>query len=219
MQLELKTDPHRLRSVLRAEPGEYDGLPLFPAIQIAATPINVHPDRAAVAAALLFRHSIAGVFAMQPGCSPLACAAIRSWFAPTDVQVLTVDLTPSRIVSGSAQLHVLAQGVNDGAETSAGGNDVRFRVLSEGASFLATPSEFAVVSNAGLVPDPGDSPLARAIPAVGVAVLFAEDLFANRITLPGIDLETEADRDLSGRLRALLESAALGLSVSERVGA
>ena len=115
VQLELKRDPYRLRSSVVATPGDYDAHPLFSNVQISAIPQTVHPDRAAVAAALLFSPSVAGSFAMEPGCSPLASSAIREWFAPSDVHVLTVDFQPSRITAGDTTLNVMAEGVNDHA--------------------------------------------------------------------------------------------------------
>jgi hypothetical protein len=207
VQFEFERDRDRMRCALVATPGEYDGLPLLTHVDVSALPLTVHPDRAAIAAALLFRSSVAGAFAMPPGCSPVVASAIRAWFAPVDVQVMSVEFKPSRITGGDATLHVLAEGINDGAVTRTSENDVIVRVLREGAGFVATRRELSLVSNGALLAGRALDPLERALPAVAVALLFAEDLFAHRIALPGIGAGS-----LQERLRALLDAAALALA-------
>ena len=86
--------------------------------------------------------------------------------------------------AGDTTPNVIAEGVND-HERPPRRRHMQFRVLREGAGFIATPESSRwcpTRSRAG----PGDSDLERMLPAVGVAVLFAEDLFARSISLPGI---------------------------------
>jgi hypothetical protein len=215
MDFELVRDTNRHTCALLARTGAYDGRPRIPEVGLSALPFTVHPDRAAVAAALLHRRSVAGAFSIDPGCSPVVASAIRSWFAPVDVQVLAVEFTPSRIPGGKATLHVLAEGVNDGATTAPGGHDVIVRVLREGVGSVVTPGELSFVSNAALLAPHAGTAWERALPAVAVALLFAEDLFADRIAVPGI----ADDPALWPRVRTLLDAAGLALDEPARAAA
>jgi len=209
MDITLTLDDHRHRVTVTAEPGEYDGRVLFPSIHISALPLSLHADRAAVAASLLFHDRIAGALRFDKNCSPQVASALRNFFAPVDVHVLSVDFAPSRTGGGEGTLFVVAEGVNDGVLVAPDGNDVLFRVVKEGAGFLATRNSFTVVSNAAVTPSSKQPPLARILPSLGVAVLFAEDLFAGRIIMPGVDGVSDASS--WARLRMLLDAAGLQL--------
>ena len=209
MDISLQLDAEHQRTVLTAQPGRYDGYPLFPSLHVSARPFTVHPDREALAAGLTFHHSVAGSLKLGRGCSPQLGSALRAFFAPIDVHVLSLDFEPSRIVGGTTTLHLLAEGVNEEAAPHAHGNDVTFKVSREGAGSVATAREMGVVSNAALLPFAEEPPLRRIMPALGVAVLFAEDLFAGNIAFPG--LEGLAGSSDWARLSTLLDAAGLKL--------
>jgi hypothetical protein len=209
MNVLVERDEYRHRTVITADPGQYDGRPLFPAIRVSGMPLKVHPDREAVAAGLILRHSIAGSLNLERGCSPQVGSALRRFFAPEDLHVLSIDFEPSRIGTGDATLHVVADDVNDDPALVVRGNDVMFRVLKEGAGFLATRHEYHVVSNAQLISDPKESPFEQVMPALGIAVLFAEDLFASKICLPRVNHDVQPE--LSNAVRTLLDAVGLKL--------
>jgi hypothetical protein len=211
MDCAISTDPLRLRASITAVPGEYDATPTLNEVCVSAMPLVVSPDRAAVAAVLCFANFIAGSFAMARGCSPQVSNAIRRWFAPADMHVLNVDFEPTAHKDGDAAVHVVAEGINTRGDEArlTGGNDVVFRIVNEGTGSVATRHEIGLASNAWLLADPSGSTVERILPGVGIAVMFAEDLFANAISIPGADLEVEAA--LWTKLQSLLDSTGLGL--------
>jgi len=205
----IELDASRRGTTVRAEAGQYDGHPLFPSVTVSGAPFSLHPDREAVAAGLIFHESVAGALTLGRGCSPLMASALRKFFEPIDLHVLSIDFEPSRINMGDSTLHVVVEGVNERSSPRTDGNDVVFVVKKEGAGMLATSREVGVVSNAVLVPAPGDVPIKRMLPALGVAVLFAEDLFVSRVSLPG--LEDAVFTEHWRRLGSLLDAAGLKL--------
>ena len=213
MEVSLTIDEEARRTVMSARPEHYDGYPVFDSVLVSGSPFNVHPDRAAVALALIFSQTVAGSLKLPYGCSPHVASALRTFFEPVDVHILSIDFEPSRMPAGDPDttLHLLAEGVNDHVTGDWGRSGIVCRVRAEGAGFFAAAHELSVVTNAALIPTPYDPPLVRILPALGVALLFAEDVFAGTVALPGLDAAAESDPEEWVRLSRVLDAASLRL--------
>jgi hypothetical protein len=210
MKFSLSTDPTRHSTTIVAEPAEYDAWPLLPTIDVSAMPYRIHPDRAAVACSLIFHGSVSGSFAITPPCSPHVASALRAWFAPVDIHVMDIEFVPGMLAAGDATMHVSADLMTAlPSSTDVDAHDVMFHVLPEGAGFLASRAGLWVISNALLLARDNESPLKRLLPALGLAILFAEDFLANAVALTDVDLAH--DPETAQKLRALLDATGIQL--------
>jgi hypothetical protein len=214
LKCSLRMDPFRLRTTIAAEPGEYDGYPMVREARVSGMPLSVSPDRAAIGAVLCFSASISGSFAMDRGCSPQVSNAIRRWFDPADLHVMNIDFEPAARIEGDVVIRILAEGANDTASRAEGApGEPVIHVAREGTGCLATADHLAVVSNAWLLAAPTGTLLERMIPAVGIAVLFAEDLLAGTIAIPGVS--ADRSQPLWSKLETLLDATGLSLRAIE----
>lgn len=212
MRFAHKSDSGGRSISLTATPGEYDAIPTIGAARIDAVPLNLHPDRAAVAYCLLYAGSVSGNFELPDnGCSPNVAAAISSFFEPGSIHVFPVNLTPSRITIGDAEVEVDMHGTGDARKRMPG--RIFLSVVDEGVGGLATMEGMVVSSNASLLADASGTPLERALPILGVTTLFCEDLLCGSIVLPE-SLLSAMDRTLVRKIRRLLDSVGLRISAA-----
>lgn len=211
MNCSMRTDPYRLRTTIAAEPGEYDGFSMVKEVRVSGMPLSVSPDRAAIASVLCFSNSISGSFAMDRGCSPQVGNAIRRWFDPADMHVMNIDFEPVARIEGNVVVKVIAEGANDRLpdEDETSGDESVLHIAKEGTGCSATAQRLDLASNAWLLTASNGTLLERMVPAVGVAVLFAEDLLAGTISVPGVSAEQM--EPLWSRLEALLDATGLRL--------
>ena len=195
-----------------AVPGEYDALPLLDSIRVDATTWTMHPDRAAAALCLLFHDSVSGGFHLpEPGCSPQTATAIANFFRPTACNVFPVNYVPSRIIGGEVDMAIIASEVG---LSRVGGQGVSIRLEGDGIGAMASWEGLSISTNALLACREDATPLRAALPAIGVALLFCEDLFVGRINLPRslIAVDDRAEHELAEKIRQLLDSVGLRLS-------
>jgi len=197
---------------LVALPGDYDAIPVVSEVDISAVPLNQHPDRLAVALCLLFGNSISGVFKMPGnGCSPHVASAIQRFLEPVAVHVFPVNTVPQRNAVGErdGQLDVGVTASRGGAEKCACA--IRIGNMDQLVGSMASSDEISVSSNAGMLTIGEPSLLRKALPKIGVAVLFCEDLMIGRVLLPK-EMVQQAGGEEAERLRRLLDSCALCLA-------
>lgn len=209
MDVELTLDVERNETLIIGTPGHYDAQPLFSHLSVSSVPVNLHPDRVAVASALLFLNEASGVLQLDRACSPYVAKALREFFVPVEVNIAPVTLEPRNIALGDETLYLLAQDVNDSAPSPAPVGGTSFSVFNNGVGALVSSGVFTVVSNAGLMVDPHASVLRRVIPALAIAVLFAEDFSAGAIFLPGVN--ESQDEPLMSRLVSVVDACGLRL--------
>ena len=78
--------------------GPYDGHPAVPSLQIGNRLRFLHPDRFAVACALLFGSYLAGDFETNAALAPATAVAIASYFRPRTVSASKVEFKPQALV-------------------------------------------------------------------------------------------------------------------------
>lgn len=197
---------------LRATASEYDAIPLIGEIKVNAVPWTRHPDRVAVALCLMFGDDSAGAFEVpDPGCSPHVAAAIEDFLAPSVCKVFPINLTPSRIVHGETQLNLYAGGSLDSSFSSTVGRRdgcevINLRLSNEGVGAFMDGTEFIVSTNAILANADDSRPLYGLLPALGVAVLFCEDLYAGSISAR---LPVQGADRISEKVVSLLDSVGI----------
>lgn len=211
--MQLRIEQHEAGHLTaEAVPGEYDAVPLLDCIRVDATAWTLHPDRAAAALCLLFHDSVSGGFHLpEPGCSPQTAAAIGNFFLPTACNVFPVNYVPSRIVGGEVEVSIIAGEVG---LSRVGDQGVSIRLEGDGVGAMASWDGLSVSTNALLARSEGATRLRSALPAIGIGLLFCEDLFAGRINLPRSLVATDdrAEHELAEKLRRLLDSVGLRLS-------
>ena len=199
---------------LGALPGPYDAVPLLGDIRVDATSQALHPDRAAAALCLLFHDSVSGGFELdEPGCSPHTAAAIEGFFRPTNCNVFPVDYKPSRVVVGDAELSIVAPGAGLPDIKLDEPTGVCIRLEGEVVGMIASWDGITVSTNAMLMRRENASRLQAVLPAVGIALLFCEDLLVGRINLPRslIAVDARSEHELAEKVRRLLDSVGLRL--------
>lgn len=202
--------------VLYSEPGAYDAVPVLQEVVIDAVPWRQHPDRMAVALCLIYGASTAGVFELpMPGCSEQVASAIEDFLSPTACTVFPVNLIPSRIVRGNVVLDLFwgeSEGISLGSRTVVSRDGrTTMRILDQSVGSFASEREFTVATNALLINARGEpNQLSTALPALGIAVLFGEDLFIDQICVPNVDPNTPDE--MKRKVGRLLDAVGLRLS-------
>jgi len=188
------------------EPGEYDGFPPLPFLRIASRIRFLHPDRLAVACALLFSRYVSGSFGTEKSIGPATAAALRRYFEPGRPFFEGVSLVPAAIPSGDRD-GVLIVGPQAGDHVA--GNAVRIGFADDQAfSSWLTPAELRFASNAQLFTQ---TPADRTSALIALTTLFAEDFSIRRIlSLRASHLDDEQIE----RQRQLLASVNIGLEMA-----
>ena len=217
MEFTLGKTPSGRELLIEAQPGEYDAQPLLERIQIDAVPLSLHPDRLATALCLLFGRGASGSFTLPaPGCAQNVALAIERFNAPTRVGVAPVNLVPNRVGLGGEVLRLACPEL--GLPETPGSEGMLLSVQGPGKliGMMATLRSLTVGTNALVLGAPARSALERILPALGIAVLFCEDLQASSILLPrsiagGGDGN---DASLLESVRQLLDASGLKIAVS-----
>lgn len=193
---------------------DYDGEPRFRSFWFDAGPKTRHPDREAVAAFLVFNSAMGGLVHMPHKFSPAVDSAMRSISHPVPVVFSPVEYYPKALPSGSRPLNLSWSGIETAPSADMSGVDTTYLRLErsdESAGSLRTLRGLTVSSNAWLHSDGCEGSPSSIRPYLAAAVLFAEDLDADSIRVPGdFDEESREWKDLV----YLLGAARLGLEVA-----
>jgi hypothetical protein len=189
---------------------DYDGEPSFQSFWFDSSPKSRHPDREAVAAFLVFGSYMGGHVQLPHKFSPAVDSAMRGILSPLPVVFSPVEYYPKALPDGSRVLALswsdLVQEQTDPGDE--GGAYLRIERSDKFAGALRTIRGLTIASNAWLHCRGQQGSLAEISPYVAAAVLFAEDLDADTIRLPG--LHDPSSREWQ-ELSHLLATARLGL--------
>jgi hypothetical protein len=205
MNLELVTDEPGAALRILYEVGGLDGVPPLTEGRIGALPLSYDDDRSAVALVLAYSGFLSGMIAFAKPCSLECAAAIRNYFAPDEMTVVTVTTVPT----GKA-LGVRSMQICDSVEAAATNYtaDMTFALLDpRGSGGFASATQLVVQSNLPLN-HPGES-MGMLHAQLAVATLFAADFSVGRVFLP--PSEGGAHPGWFDKVRALLASVNLVL--------
>jgi hypothetical protein len=190
------------------EPGEYDGHPPLPFLKIGSRLRFLHPDRLAVACALMFSKWVSGSFGIEKGIGPATAAALGRFFEPGKPLFEDVSLVPAAIPIGDRDAVLRVPGSR--AEADESGASVRVGLADDQAfSSHLTPAELRFASNARIFAQEEHE---RTSALLALTTLFAEDFSLRRILSfrAGHAGEEEIDRQ-----RQLLASVNIALEVAD----
>ena len=200
------------RQGFRARIGPYDAVPGIDTFYMDGAPLLMSADRMAVAATLIFGRLASGPLELPRSCSPAAASAIAEFLRPVSVSVSPVDHEPRALPVGAGLCIAAEERDQAGAPENAWGERRTFLLRSMRSDrytgSLAGMSELSLATNGWLHADADGSPLARRLPSIAVAVLYAETLQVDEIIAP----DAESDAQLAEDLRNLLASVRLGFS-------
>ncbi|GAA2136651.1 hypothetical protein GCM10009825_22100 [Arthrobacter humicola] len=193
---------------------DYDGEPRFRSFWFDAAPKNRHPDREAVAAFLVFSSAMGGLVNLPHKFSPAVDSAMRSIASPVPVVFSPIEYYPKALPGGSRPLNLSWSGIEAASTDETTRDDttyLRIERSDETAGSLRTLRGLTMSSNAWLHSDGRRGHVSSIRPYLAAAVLFAEDLDADSIRIPGdYDQESQEWKDLV----YLLGTARLGLEVA-----
>lgn len=202
---------HDGRYEMKAEPGEYDGIPPISSFLLDKEPLFYNDDIMSVASVLLFGEYTSGWLSTPRKVSPEVAEAIQTYLHPTWVGVSPVEFEPRANPSGEGTLLVTNRISMWGRKVSKWGEPRTSTICvlpaSEFAGGLASPNGLFVASNAHLLGmmSVRQSPL---LPSLAAALLFCETFRASSIMLePEDDLSEEEFR----KVRDLLASCKISL--------
>lgn len=209
MQIETAIDPAERVITIRFTPEHYDAFPPSPTAWLDGRIVEHNRDRAAAAHALLLLPFVSGRLCPDGGCGVDVARPLRELFAPRDVIIEGVELSPARIPSGTRHAILCDGSYRSAALLRAQETDLVFRVNESAYTTSIGPRNVTVASNFGLFV-PGHGQLLGIVPAMAALVLFAEDLGVGSIVLPIHDL-TREEAELFARLTALLAAVNIGI--------
>jgi len=190
------------------EPGEYDGCPSLPFLKIASRLRFLHPDRLAVACALMFSKWVSGSFGIEKGICPATAAALGRFFEPGRPLFEHVSLMPAAIPIGDRDAVLMLPGTPAGADESAA--SVRVGLADDQAfSSHLTPGELRFASNARIF---AQAEHERTAALLALTTLFAEDFSLRRVLS---FRAVHAGQDEFDRQRQLLASVNIALEVAD----
>lgn len=189
---------------LVATRNEYDALPPVNTLQIDFAPVSINPDRLAIASYLAFGAYCSGGFELSVKFSPAAAEAIEQDAKPVQLRPAPIEYYPKALAVGMGEATVSFSLPGESQEAC-------LVVLpSDKYNGLMTGhNKLLVSSNAFFLDAAAQNP--HSIRArLAVAVLFAEDLGIDTLTVDGHNIDA-AERQ---SLVRLLSACRLGLSFS-----
>lgn len=189
---------------LSAEPGEYDAFPPVGSLRIGTRPMQLSPDREAIASYLAFGAWNSGDLALPRAVSPATAEAIEADAIPVRVRPRDIRYVPMALPRGRRTVDLVFDrpGTDSPAETIAVVPTTGMRgALAAGRSMTIASNAFALDAAAET-----GSPCFRA--RLAVAVFFSEDMEVDALHL---QVDSSPCTEEAVRLRALLSSVNLGL--------
>lgn len=167
------------------ECGPYDGVPPVSSFFIEHQVRHVHPDRLAIAAALLLKPYICGPLTLPKPCSPEIAKGLEAFLAPLDVKIMSVEYAPFAKPAG-ARTALLAPPASDSTydlATPTADHDLIFGLAStqEYQSVISVDEIRACCNLRALAPD-DETSMKQGL--LGVCILCAEDALIDRILCP-----------------------------------
>lgn len=200
------------RSGLVATPEKGDTTPVFAELWVDQVIETVHPDRLAIAAALLFHRSVAGDFRVSDPVSVEVARAIEALDPQGRLRVDAVHTRPQTLPADTTVLELGREGLHGTASNQRGvQRTFALSILRTDrySGGLLSMDGLSVASNAWLHRQSGQEELAGWLPYLAVAVLLSQDLGAGAVALPaGVVSEPSETSQL---VRALCNAGGLAL--------
>lgn len=195
------------------EPGDYDGTPTISHFWMDTAPKIRHWDRQAIAAFLVFGSSFGGPVVMPHEFSPAVANAIKNLATPIQLDLQPIEYYPRALPVGERRLFLIRDTpIPDRLLNPTNQTECYLEVLpsDKASGAIRRINGLSLASNAWLHhASPG---LESWYPYIAMACLFAEDLDAGTIVVPGdIDTSSQKWKDLS----YLLATARLGLEIAQ----
>lgn len=183
MKIRLEHDSQAPRTVLSFQPGICDGVPPITRLVVDRRLEFVDSDRLAIGSSLILKSFIADELDLDMPCSPEVAAAIEPIFAALYVRVKNVQqgTKAKPVSSGAAKLHVQCWADDAWNDAYPGLINLDF-TPHDGACNCAAGSTLRLGTNIGLLC--AGMGVAAKLGALGISILFAEDLNIGRILLP-----------------------------------
>ena len=202
------------RTVLSAEPGEYDGYPVVADLLVEALPSRLSRFRESTAAALPFLTLMNGALETERPLFPLTASLLRE-ASPFELQPAQIEWTPADIPKGSGGL-VVSSGSQMKFVGGAMNGCAELRLLrtSEFSGAISTSNQCITSTNLWLIKElEGDDRFLLSMLAIGA--LFAEDFDANRLILV---TDAEFERIDPMLIQRVLESVGLRFEIQKSEG-
>lgn len=185
MKTSLLTDDYR-RTVISAEPGEYDGRPLLPELIVDAIPSTINRFRAAVSCALPFLTYTNGEIDTPTPLFPLTANKLRE-LALFDAHPTNIEWAPSDIPSGRGVLRLEAEQnpLETPANMELSNPEVTLLTILRSDIFsgsLSTTHSCIASSNVWLMKQLEDSDR-YLLSVIAIGVLFAQDFDARTLQI------------------------------------
>lgn len=166
------------RTVISAQPGEYDGQPIINELIVDALPSKINRFRTAVSCCLPFLPYTNGEIETPTSLFPLTANMIRD-LAPLDAHPTNIEWKPSDIPAGSGTLIIRAETNQLNLSSSATIEDPKVAEISllrsdVYAGSVSTTNSCEMASNAWLLRELESSDR-YLLSVIAIGVLFAED--------------------------------------------
>lgn len=193
--------------------GRWDGSPANPLFTLQHRPLNLHPDRRAVAATLLFSDSFGGVVDFGAPINIVTAGAIRSYCDPVSIYPTAIDQGPKPLLNGYHKLLISpVRHLHEAPELDED-FDTRYLFLADSSQFdgsLTFHRGSLTSSNSWVFGEPDTIKRACALLAAGV--LVAEEFQVKQLNIPHPTAESDyLVQKWEPRVNNLLSSVGLGM--------
>lgn len=187
------------RAGIAAEPEGYDGVPWIRELWMDRAPVALHPDRVAVAAALVFGRDAVGDLEFELPVSIGVAESIKAFCRAPSLNVTPVDYEQRPFADGSGRMEVVTNSFSGSGQPHF--LDDRTLTLSvmrsdQYAGSLISSNGLLVSSNAYLHDAQTHRREGTAYGSLAVGVLFAEDLGLDSCSTSGVSLPFDASEML-----------------------
>ena len=167
------------RSGIVVEPEGYDGTPWIKELWVDRSPIALHPDRVAIAAALVFGREVAGDLNFERPISIGAAESIKEFCNAPSLNVSPIDYEQRPFANGDGKMEILHNAISIPGSTHF--LDSRSFSLSvmpsdQYSGSLISSNNLIVSSNAYLHDARSQKYQNASYGSLAIGVLFAEDL-------------------------------------------
>lgn len=192
--------------------GRWDSSPNNPAFILRSSPLNLQPDRIAVAATLLFGDNFGGIVDFGRPVNLVTAGGIQDYCSPVKVYPKQIDEGPKPIPAGSRNLNIFRGEWGGGLPAIENSLNESYLFLMDSSHFdgvISFQRGLAVSSNLWLHGQSVERSIAWHLAA---GVLYAGMFDANLITVPQ-QVALDASSDYLRRAQNLLGTVGLGLQL------
>lgn len=215
MEVEFDFDRAEKTTSITASPGSYDA-PVLRPVRLYGCPLTFNSDRLYVASALLFGEEISGSLAVKEHlCSRHVGIQIARYFSPVDVFVENQTLDARAIPGGQYEFAIALSTFDQefGADCDSSQGNVRFRLVTEGVGAIFSEHEISIGTNVTSSDEMNSDMIGVLVKAIGLSILFAQDLHISAICVKLPEGADPADERLA-RVSDLLLVVGLSLSIA-----